>query len=374
MSFNISELALIAKRENNNKRKYLIVNPLQGKHMPVSPSKAAGLFDQLSQKIKDHVKCWEGRTLVISFAETATAIGAFAAFEIKSDFYIQTTREDLKGDYIDFVEAHSHATEQKLYLKGLKDILGKVENIIFVEDEITTGSTILRLVERLLQISGSKKFKFAAASILNGMSAENIEKFKTFGIDVVYVNKILNSGFEELLDSYEYLEADNKVSCLEAEKTEFFECKGYVNPRYAVNSLSYGNICQKIAEDFVEKYSVENCDSLLVLGTEEFMYPALITALEFEKKNRGLNVKFHATTRSPILAGLSKGYPIFLRREIRSPYNIERVTYVYNLVKYDRVIIATDAETKNSYGIGTIIGALTEAGCKNIDVCGWVDR
>ena len=157
-------------------------------------------------------------------------------------------------------------------------------------------------------------------------------------------------------------------------KYRVWKLKNYVNPRYAVNSLSYGNTCRKIAEDFVEKYSVENCDSLLVLGTEEFMYPALITALEFEKKNRGLNVKFHATTRSPILAGLSEGYPIFLRREIRSPYNIERVTYVYNLVKYDRVIIATDAETKNSYGIGTIIGALTEAGCKNIDVCGWVDR
>ncbi len=31
------ELVRIAKRENNRKRNYLVVNPLQGKHIPVSP-------------------------------------------------------------------------------------------------------------------------------------------------------------------------------------------------------------------------------------------------------------------------------------------------------------------------------------------------
>ena len=40
MKYVESDLVRIAKRENNTKRNYLVVNPLQGKHIPVQPSKA----------------------------------------------------------------------------------------------------------------------------------------------------------------------------------------------------------------------------------------------------------------------------------------------------------------------------------------------
>ena len=36
------ELVAVARRENNEKRKYLVVNRLQGKHVPVSPQKRFG--------------------------------------------------------------------------------------------------------------------------------------------------------------------------------------------------------------------------------------------------------------------------------------------------------------------------------------------
>ena len=39
--FELEQLITIAKRENNTKRSYLYVNPLQGKHIPVSPSRIA---------------------------------------------------------------------------------------------------------------------------------------------------------------------------------------------------------------------------------------------------------------------------------------------------------------------------------------------
>ena len=44
----------IAKRYQNAKRSYLLVNPLQAKHMPVSPSQALPMMEALgsrSQKI-----------------------------------------------------------------------------------------------------------------------------------------------------------------------------------------------------------------------------------------------------------------------------------------------------------------------------------
>ena len=40
MEYTEKDLVKIAKRENNTKRNYLVVDPLQGKHIPVVPSKA----------------------------------------------------------------------------------------------------------------------------------------------------------------------------------------------------------------------------------------------------------------------------------------------------------------------------------------------
>ena len=38
------DLVVIGKRVNNQKRSYLVIDPLQGKHIPVEPGKALGLF------------------------------------------------------------------------------------------------------------------------------------------------------------------------------------------------------------------------------------------------------------------------------------------------------------------------------------------
>ena len=63
----------IAKRYNNPKRSYLLVNPLQAKHIPVSPAAALEMMGALGNQVA--AKYPEAR-LVIGFAETATAIGA----------------------------------------------------------------------------------------------------------------------------------------------------------------------------------------------------------------------------------------------------------------------------------------------------------
>ena len=47
-----AELVRIAKRENNTRRKYLVVNRLQGKHIPVSPKEALQMFRSLAELIK----------------------------------------------------------------------------------------------------------------------------------------------------------------------------------------------------------------------------------------------------------------------------------------------------------------------------------
>ena len=71
----------------------LAVNRKQGKHVPVVPSEAFSLYRRLSDEIRP---VYDGRrTLVIGFAETATAIGAAVAADL-SALYLQTTREEME--------------------------------------------------------------------------------------------------------------------------------------------------------------------------------------------------------------------------------------------------------------------------------------
>ena len=64
------QLVGIAKRENNTKRKYLVVNRLQGKHIPVSAKEAFRMFSELAAQVRE---AYAGeRLLLVGFAETAT--------------------------------------------------------------------------------------------------------------------------------------------------------------------------------------------------------------------------------------------------------------------------------------------------------------
>ena len=148
MEYKESDLVRIAKRENNPKRGYLVVNPLQGKHIPVSPSRALELFSALADTFTYDYR--DERLLLVGFAETATAIGAQAAICANAK-YIQTTRETIPDvEYLFFSEEHSHATEQKLVKDDIDAAADKIDRIIFIEDEVTTGKTILNIINILL--------------------------------------------------------------------------------------------------------------------------------------------------------------------------------------------------------------------------------
>ena len=156
MNYQQKDLVRIAKRENNTKRSYLVVDPLQGKHVPVEPSKALNLFKSLAEKLQGK---YEGeRLLLIGFAETATAIGAQAAITLGTK-YIQTTREVIPdARYLFFSEAHSHATEQKLVKDDIDRVINDIDRIVFIEDEVTTGNTIMNII-KIITKEYQKKIK-----------------------------------------------------------------------------------------------------------------------------------------------------------------------------------------------------------------------
>ena len=358
------QLVGIAKRENNTKRKYLVVNRLQGKHIPVRPKEAFQMFSELAAQVRE---AYAGeRLLLVGFAETATAIGAAIATELDT-LYIQTTREDVSGaEYLYFSESHSHATEQKLVRNELDGRIEAIDRIVFVEDEVTTGNTILKIVN-LLAAEYPGKTAFAVASLLNGMQEEALEIYREREIPVHYLVKTDHRGYTQIAENYR---GDGQYFAKDEQKTVVTELRvnGKIDARRCVQAREYRKACGELwttikkTDFFVDKKRV------LVLGTEEFMYPALYVAERMEEQ--GIFVRCHSTTRSPIAVSSEEEYPLHRRYELESLYETGRRTFIYELDKYDAVLILTDARD-GGRGVDTLVNALKSCGNQEIFLVRW---
>lgn len=378
-----AELVRIAKRENNTRRKYLVVNRLQGKHIPVSPKEALQMFRSLAELIKEAYP--SERLLMVGFAETATAIGAAVAIECQAA-YMQTTREVIDGvDYLYFSESHSHATEQKLVKTDLDKIIGKTDRIVFIEDEVTTGNTILNIV-RLIQKTYAQPVSFAVASILNGMNEEALENYKNLKIPVHYLVKTAHDTYTEIAEQYQAdgtchictkpqekeVEQQKEVQQqIEMQQTkeaqqpiEVQEISGWINARRLHTADTYKQAREQLWQEIQQKYGytkytkeTETGRRILVLGTEEFMYPALYVGAKLEEA--GYTVRMHATTRSPIAVSKEEKYPLHTRYELASLYDKNRTTFVYDLAEYEEVLVLTDAQKQETEGWESLQRALT---------------
>lgn len=361
MKYQTSDLVRIEKRENNKKRNYLVVNPLQGKHVPVSPEAALHLFDSLADEVRG--KYDAEKLLVIGFAETATAIGARVAVSLETR-YIQTTREVIPNvEYLFFSEEHSHATEQKLVKDDIDAVISDIERILFVEDEVTTGKTILNIIS-ILEKKYPKCPKFAVASLLNGMNEESLEIYQEKNIDLFYLVKTNHSAYGDIANqfhtngTYHIFSDKNKRG-----KNIEIQINGAVNTRRLTDSRQYERACEYLWEEIVRGMGELSNQKILVLGTEECMYPALYIGSQLEKNHN--QVFSHSTTRSPIEVSLDSSYPLHSRYELRSVYDDERITFLYDIDAYDRVIIVTDAKDSDTLGTDTLIHALS---MKNSDI------
>ena len=170
--YNYLDLAI----RNNKKRRFLFVSKVLGKHLPCRVCD----MDNLG---KDIVKVYEKKQdylnsgVVISFAETGTALGHSVFNYINADYeFIHTTREKVENkESLHFLEEHSHATNHNLYYEDLKYLKDK-EEIILVDDEITTGNTCINLIKKINELFPKKRYTIC--SILNWMNDEAFDRFK----------------------------------------------------------------------------------------------------------------------------------------------------------------------------------------------------
>ena len=332
----------LCKRENNSKRDFLFVNKFQGKHFPVSPSLSFSLFDLLYQEITWH----EGRTLIVAFAETATAIGARIAHKAIMEghdvYYIQTTREDMGDDYLTFSEVHSHAATQKLYLSD--DVF--YDAVLFVEDEITTGNTIINAVKRM-----GLDVPVQVASLVNWQNAEYQKNWEERGIQTTCLIKGFLKEDETIILPYSPYEYDYFSQHFHKDMEDWFssyqcafthpnprtgltaeEFLQWVSPYTKKDVFSSKAYLIKYPRHFKENMANPSKKGISVIGTEENMYLPMLAIV-----SSGKDYLFHATTRSPIVVCKEDDYLLTDRIILPSFYDKTRKTYVYQVDEYQNI-------------------------------------
>lgn len=346
----------VEHRSNNPRRDYLFCNAVQGKHIPAKPKEISDMLDKMLDELE--AKLAYNNILVIGFAETATSLGSYIADNLSGvKYHLQTTREQAllsslgnNNQLIEFSEEHSHATQQLLY-GNMADIdkAGGFDYVLFVEDEISTGKTILNFINEFKSIRDG--IRYGVVSVCNWQSDKDRQTYKnnnidTFalirgkikdvnanmGIDVSSIRRENNWGpdFGAVFDDIDIkrLVYDTGKNIFTTERCG----RRVISSRY---NYYYEDMLKLRKE--VSGF-IGNSSNVLVLGTEEFMYIPYLFARELSKQVS--NVYTHATTRSSIdttdAALKSKFW-------LHSAYEENRQTYVYNLKKYDKVIILSDS-------------------------------
>ena len=367
--YNKERILQIAKRYNNPNRSYLLVNPLQAKHVPASPDHALSMMIALGEKVNLEYPCAK---LVIGFSETATAIGAVVAAQLSGCTYIQTTRESFSAteNWINFVEEHSHATEQKICKEPLASALEKTDTVVFVDDELTTGKTLMNIVTQMRSaIPSFANKKIVAASIINRISNENTKKLVNFGIQTVQLLKLTDEDYSSKVADLEVVApAEVPHPTGDLSHITVNVNSSIPDPRVGTSIEEYIQSAHTLANEALDIFcrEIPQNASVLVLGTEECMYPALELGHVLSKHRQDCAVFCHATTRSPIGILDQDGYPARTGYRIHSIYDLQRVTYIYNIATYDTVILLTDAPNPIATAVDDLIRIFAHHGCRRL--------
>ncbi|MFE9455674.1 phosphoribosyltransferase [Streptomyces californicus] len=151
----------------NPKRAHLLVSNVLGKHVPQLPSVVHGAGYELGESVRALLGPQEARrAVVIGYAETATGLGHAVADGLRDAPYLHSTRRPVAGvaPAGGFEESHSHATSH-LLLPEDRDLLaggGPSSTLVLVDDEFSTGNTVLNTVRALHALHPRERYVIVA--------------------------------------------------------------------------------------------------------------------------------------------------------------------------------------------------------------------
>ena len=319
---------------NNPKRGFLFVSKVLGKHYPCKPAVMQDSYNRLVDLLLKTEQNSQNFVFV-GMAETATALG-LGVYETwlnrsqKKGIYCQTTRYFLENQsFVDFEEAHSHATGFYLYIpeeKALKKHFQNADTLILIDDEISTGNTFANLVNAYKKLNPHLR-RVIVISLLNLTNAKARKTVaQRTGIEFEWLS-ILSGSFE--------FEANSEFEFKTVSVESSLDCKKHLfNANFG--RLGIQQLLPSLAKQLDELHNdLQAGSKVLVLGTGEFIYHAFLVAKELETK--GFEAYVQSTTRSPILDGGA----ILHRLEFQDNYHDGIHNYLYNstMNPYERVIV-----------------------------------
>jgi len=384
----LEQLVGLALRDNP-KRAHLLVSNVLGKHIPVSPDllissaeilavivdeKLKGtkpiisdlMLTELSKilnkettfvKLKALLKDYKvtSQSIVLGYAETATALGAIVANKLDS-YYINSTRypsKDIKN-YGVFEEEHSHATSHNITPKNVQYLNSDLP-LVLVDDELTTGNTVLNTIKALHAKHNHPKYVIASlVDLRDELSHKRMEDFAVENNIIIEV-AALSSGVVTLPEnSIEVAQsiirsgegvADKQISHESKEVTianpaDFFT--GSLTKDGVDNFGSYNLAAVNFAS---RVHPMLKGNHILVLGLEEEMYLPILVSRNLN--GFGLDVKFSSTTRSPVFPKASKDYAIQDKIMYTLPHveDDTPIRYAYNIGnQFDTIVIFSNDE------------------------------
>lgn len=342
--FPLEDICCFATRANN-KRGFLFVSKVLGKHYPVKPKDMHKIYKNLSDKLnafneKINNVCF------IGFAETAIGLGAGVFNEWQSDnheknsLFMPTSRFKLSHPVLfEFQEEHSHATDHLIYqpLEQKNQILFKsCDSLVLIDDEISTGKTLFNFIEQYKKINTTLKNVFLV-SIKNWISDANKElilsQSKDLNINFISVLSgefVFNKNPDYFVSNIPKLDGKNEF------KDYIFNNDSF-KFRYGYNNIDF---------NFDKECSlIDMSKKTLILGSNEFLIKPYFFAKHLEKM--GMEVYFQSTTRSPIILDVD----IKQKNTSLDNYNDGIENYVYNvdISLYEQIVLCV--ETKELFGL-----------------------
>ena len=352
----------------NPKRAHLLVSRVLGKHVPADPRLVHGVGRLLGALVAERLAgvddglageggkllaaalagtdpsatsrllalCDRARAdapkadvLVLGYAETATGLGHSVADGMLAD-YLHSTRRPVPAVAAvgAFEEAHSHASHHLLLPEDL-ELLAGPRPLVLVDDELSTGATVLETIRAIQAIA--PRDRYVVATLVDLRSADDRRRLDEFarcagvGLDVVaLVTGRIRLPADALSRGRELVArhaqppirgATTGRGPSDASAVGHWPSDVRDGARHGFTSSdrpAFERAVRECARGLVDVAPKVAGSQLLMLGTEELMYLPMRVAAELADllEERGVQVLFSSTTRSPVVAVDHPGYAI----------------------------------------------------------------
>lgn len=316
----LEDLCAFAAR-NNSKRGFLIVSKVLGRHMPARPSVMEAAAETLAAQMIARAGDLPGPVLFVGLAETAVCLGhsvhdRFVALTGRDDtLSLHTTRQKLDAEVIArFSEPHSHAAKHLIYAPALarhRELLRSARSLILIDDEVSTGVTIVNLAHALSpHLPGLERICTSALADWSN-TGDYASKMPVPAVQAA----LLHGAISWLADE----QADPIISSMAP-----VDALGTMDAHVNFGRLGVQGRPPGVASS-LQALPRRAEDRFLILGTGEFTWPPFLLAQALERE--GHDVVMQATSRSPIrLGGAIESALTF-----RDNYGTGVPNYLYNV-------------------------------------------